>query len=139
MGIIKKILLWGSIVIGFLDIVRQSKEYGFHTGLVLLTLFALATAFLWLWASGCLPAYGKLKAVLVVVVLALVGLGTVEIAMANELHVDLVEVVRTTLVNSPWFYLLMFAGAALKVFFWNWVFSDVRAKNTAKVEVAAQV
>lgn len=129
MGVIKKAMLGIFILMSALSLFREFQDFGFKTGLLLSALFLLSTAFLWQWASGRLPQLGKLHAVMVMMALTLVFLGTVDYAMADSFNVDLLEVIRTTMVHSPWFYVATFTGAGIKVFFWHWLFSGVRQKN----------
>ena len=129
MGVIKKAMLGIFILMSVLSLFREFQDFGFKVGLVLSVLLLLSTAFLWQWASGWLPQMGKLHAVMVMMALTLVFLGTIDYAMADSFNVDLLEVIRTTLKHSPWFYVATFIGSGIKVFFWHWLFSGVRQKN----------
>lgn len=131
MGVIKKILPVIIVVSGLINISRQSQEYGLDTGLQLLVMFSLSTFFLWRWACGYLPRIGTLVAILIMVASVLVGLGIVEYAMADQLHVDLVEVIHTSIKHSPWVYMTLFLGAGVKVFLWRWLFAGVREEKAA--------
>ncbi|AXF60237.1 MULTISPECIES: hypothetical protein [Leclercia] len=133
MGIIKKILLAIVIIAGVLNISRQAHEYGLDIGLQLLTVFILSTAFLWRWASGYLPHIGKSVAITIMMVTMLIARVIVEYAIADHLHVDLVEVIHTSLKYSPWLWLAMFLGSGVKVFFWRWLFAGVRQENRSEV------
>lgn len=117
------------ILMSVLSLFREFQDFGFKIGLVLSVLLLLSTAFLWQWASGWLPQMGKLHAVMVMMALTLVFLGTIDYAMADSFNVDLLEVIRTTIKHSPWFYVATFIGSGIKVFFWHWLFSGVRQKN----------
>lgn len=132
MGFMKKILLAIVIIAGVMTLVREFREYGIQVGLVLAAGFLFSTVFLWHWASGYMPKIGKLLAIVVMMIFTLVYVGTVEYAMADSMRVDLIEVVRTTIRHSPWFYQIAFLGAGIKVFFWSWLFSGVREENAAK-------
>lgn len=112
-----------------LSLFQEFQDFGFKIGLVLSVLLLLSTAFLWQWASGWLPQMGKLHAMMVMMALTLVFLGTIDYAMADSFNVDLLEVIRTTIKHSPWFYVATFIGSGIKVFFWHWLFSGVRQKN----------
>lgn len=129
MGIIKKILLAIIVISGLVNISRQSQEYGIDIGLQLLAVFSLSTFFLWRWACGYMPQIGTVMAMLIMMACVLVGLGIVEYAMADQLHVDLVEVIRISIQHSPWFYLAMFLGTGVKVIFWRWLFAGVREES----------
>lgn len=129
MGVIKKAMLGIFILMSVLSLFREFQDFGFKIGLVLSVLLLLSTAFLWQWASGWLPQMGKLHAVMVMMALTLVFLGTIDYAMADSFNVDLLEVIRTTIKHSPWFYVATFIGSGTKVFFWHWLFSGVRQKN----------
>lgn len=129
MGVIKKAMLGIFILMSVLSLFREFQDFGFKIGLVLSVLLLLSTAFLWQWASGWLPQMGKLHAVMVMMALTLVFLGTIGYAMADSFNVDLLEVIRTTIKHSPWFYVATFIGSGIKVFFWHWLFSGVRQKN----------
>lgn len=129
MGVIKKSILGIFILMSVLSLFREFQDFGFKIGLVLSVLLLLSTAFLWQWASGWLPQMGKLHAVMVMMALTLVFLGTIDYAMADSFNVDLLEVIRTTIKHSPWFYVATFIGSGIKVFFWHWLFSGVRQKN----------
>ncbi|HDG1692766.1 TPA: hypothetical protein PFE16_004293 [Kluyvera georgiana] len=129
MGVIKKAMLGIFILMSVLSLFREFQDFGFKIGLVLSVLLLLSTAFLWQWASGWLPQMGKLHAVMVMMALTLVFLGTIDYAMADSFNVDLLEVIRTTIKHSPWFYVATFIGSGIKVFFWHWLFSGVRQKN----------
>ncbi|WP_433640514.1 hypothetical protein [Kluyvera georgiana] len=129
MGVIKKAMLGIFILMSVLSLFREFQDFGFMIGLVLSVLLLLSTAFLWQWASGWLPQMGKLHAVMVMMALTLVFLGTIGYAMADSFNVDLLEVIRTTIKHSPWFYVATFIGSGIKVFFWHWLFSGVRQKN----------
>ena len=129
MGVIKKSILGIFILMSVLSLFREFQDFGFKTGLLLSALFLLSTVFLWQWASGYLPQLGKLHAVMVMMALTLVFLGTIDYAMADSFNVDLLEVIRTTIKHSPWFYVATFIGSGIKVFFWHWLFSGVRQKN----------
>lgn len=129
MGVIKKAMLGIFILMSVLSLFREFQDFGFKIGLVLSVLLLLSTAFLWKWASGWLPQMGKLHAVMVMMALTLVFLGTIDYAMADSFNVDLLEVIRTTIKHSPWFYVATFIGSGIKVFFWHWLFSGVRQKN----------
>lgn len=133
MGIIKKILLAIIVISGLVNISRQSQEYGIDVGLQLLAVFSLSTFFLWRWASGYMPQIGTVIAILVMMACLLLGLVIVEYAMAHQLNVDLVEVIRTSIKHSPGFYVAMFLGTGIKVFFWRWLFAGVREENAANV------
>ena len=126
MGVIKKAILGIFILMSVLSLFREFQDFGFKIGLVLSVLLLLSTAFLWQWASGWLPQMGKLHAVMVMMALTLVFLGTIDYAMADSFNVDLLEVIRTTIKHSPWFYVATFIGSGIKVFFWHWLFSGVR-------------
>lgn len=129
MSFIKKIMLAIFILMGVVSLSREFHDFGITVGVVLSVIFLLTIAFLWQWASGCLPQLGKVHAVMVMMVLTLAFLGVIDYAMADSLNVDLVEVIRTTITHSPWFYVATFIGSAIKVFFWHWIFSGVRQKN----------
>lgn len=133
MGIIKKILLAIVIIAGVLNISSQAHEYGLDIGLQLLTVFILSTTFLWRWASGHLPHIGKPVAITIMMVTMLIARVIVEYAIADHLHVDLVEVIHTSLKYSPWLWLAMFLGSGVKVFFWRWLFAGVRQENRSDV------
>lgn len=135
MGNIKKMMLGIFFLMSALSLFREFQDFGFECGLVLSALFLLSTAFLWRWASGCLPQLGKLHAVMVMMALTLVFLGTIDYAMADSFNVDLLEVIRTTVRHSPWFYVATFIGSGIKVFFWHWLFSGVRQKNAENAAV----
>lgn len=136
MGLIKKILLAIIVISGLINISRQSQEYGLDTGLQLLAMFSLSTFFLWRWACGYLPQIGTFVAILIMLASVLVGLGIVEYAMADQLHVDLVEVIRTSIKHSPWVYMTLFLGSGVKVFLWRWLFADVREEQAASAGAA---
>lgn len=129
MGVIKKAMLGIFILMSVLSLFREFQDFGFKIGLVLSVLLLLSMAFLWQWASGWLPQMRKLHAVMVMMALTLVFLGTIDYAMADSFNVDLLEVIRTTIKHSPWFYVATFIGSGIKVFFWHWLFSGVRQKN----------
>ncbi|MEG1211161.1 MAG: hypothetical protein RSE29_08570 [Leclercia sp.] len=131
MGIIKKILLAIVIIAGLITVSRQSQEYGIDIGLQLLAVFFVSTTFLWRWACGYLPQIGKFTAILIMMVFVLVALGIVEYALADQLQVDLVEVIRISLKHSPWVYTAMFLGSGVKVFFWRWLFAGVREEKAS--------
>ncbi|NYU10438.1 hypothetical protein A8O28_15380 [Enterobacteriaceae bacterium CCUG 67584] len=116
-----------------LNISRQAHEYGLDIGLQLLTVFILSTTFLWRWASGHLPHIGKPVAITIMMVTMLIARVIVEYAIADHLHVDLVEVIHTSLKYSPWLWLAMFLGSGVKVFFWRWLFAGVRQENRSDV------
>lgn len=136
MGVFKKILLAILIIAGVVSLTREFHEYGLQVGLILSAIFLLSTAFLWHWASGNLPQIGKFQAVLVMMIFTLLFLGTIDYAMADAMHVDLIEVIRTSIKHSPWFYLVTFIGSGVKVIFWRWLFSGVRENNAASTAAA---
>lgn len=109
--------------------ILEFRAYGVIASLKLFILFILSSAFLWGWASGVLPAVGKFKAMMFMMASALVGLLIINYALADDMNVDITEVIRTTVIHNPWFYLLVFATAGLKVFLWDWMFAGVRARN----------
>jgi hypothetical protein len=47
-------------------------------------------------------------------------------AIAGNLHVDLMEVMRVSITHKPLFYLIFCVVAWVKVVIWKWLFSEVR-------------
>lgn len=129
MGLFRRITLFVFIVSGLLHSILEFHAYGVIASLKLFILFILSSAFLWGWASGVLPAVGKLKAIMFMMGSALVGLFIINYALANDMNVDMAEVIRMTVARNPWFYLLVFVTAGLKVFLWRWMFAGVKARN----------
>lgn len=129
MGFFRRITLFVFIISGLLHSILEFRAYGVIASLKLFILFILSSAFLWGWASGVLPAVGKLKAIMLMMGSALVGVFIINYALADEMNVDMAEVIRTTVTHNPWFYLLIFATAGLKVFLWRWMFAGVKAQN----------
>lgn len=127
-----KKLIFGVIVFyGVISFAKDYKEFGLFAAFGLLALFIVTTLFLCRWASGRFPAVSTLGAVLALVAGVLVSIFIINLGMASDLHVDVMEVLRASIWHKPWFYVLAFIGAGLKVFIWKWLFSDVREANAA--------
>lgn len=136
MGWIKKTALAMVFIAGVITLTCEFQAFGLQVGLVLTAAWFLSTTFLWHWASGYLPQMGRSMATLIMMIFTFVLMGTVEYAMADFRLADLPGVVGTTLKHSTWFYLVMFIGAGLKVFFWNWLFAGVREEQAAQAAQA---
>ncbi len=54
-------------------------------------------------------------------------------AIAGNLHVDLMEVMRVTITHNPLFYLILCVVAWVKVGIWQWLFNGVQMKESQPV------
>lgn len=125
----KKLFLGLSILSGVLTTAKDGREFGLFTMLILFVIFALTTLFLWRWASGKVPGISAWGAVGVLLLFVIASVLILNVAMAGQFHVNIVEVLRVSIMQKPLFYVLAIFGAALKVLIWKWLFSEVRTLN----------
>ncbi|MEG5932496.1 hypothetical protein UXN85_20735 [Enterobacter hormaechei] len=136
MGTFKKIILAIVILGGIFGLVSDFKQYGEMPGMLLSIVFMLTTVFLWNWASGHFPAIGKMKAALILLASGMATLCIINWALSAQFNVELVEVIRATFRQKPWFYALVMAVSLIKVFFWRWLFSGVREEREEAANAA---
>ena len=129
----KKILLGLIILAGLIGTLKDYKDFGLFGALGLFIIFLLSTTFLWQWASGKLPEITKLHAILIFLASAVASIFVINMAIAGNLHVDLMEVMRVTITHNPLFYLILCVVAWVKVGIWQWLFSGVQMKESQPV------
>ena len=129
MGIGKKIILGIILLAGLFGLASDFHQYGEIAGMLLAIEFMFTTIFLWAWASGNFPSIGKTGATVILLISALVMLAIINWALSDELHVDMIEVIRTTLQHKPIYYAEVLIASFLKVFLWSWLFSGVREER----------
>ena len=129
----KKILLGLIILAGLIGTLKDYKDFGLFGALGLFIIFLLSTTFLWQWASGKLPEITKLHAILILLASAAASIFVINMAIAGNLHVDLMEVMRVTITHNPLFYLILCVVAWVKVGIWQWLFSGVQMKESQPV------
>ncbi|MEG9611709.1 hypothetical protein V6W99_22260 [Citrobacter portucalensis] len=129
----KKILLGLIILAGLIGTLKDYKDFGLFGALGLFIIFLLSTTFLWQWASGKLPEITKLHAILILLTSAVASIFVINMAIAGNLHVDLMEVMRVTITHNPLFYLILCVVAWVKVGIWQWLFSGVQMKESQPV------
>lgn len=129
----KKILLGLIILAGLIGTLKDYKDFGLFGALGLFIIFLLSTTFLWHWASGKLPEITKLHAILILLTSAVASIFVINMAIAGNLHVDLMEVMRVTITHNPLFYLILCVVAWVKVGIWQWLFSGVQMKESQPV------
>ncbi|CDL36338.1 hypothetical protein [Citrobacter freundii] len=99
----KRILLGLIILAGLIGTLKDYKYFGLFGALGLFIIFLLSTIFLWQWASGRLPEITKLHAILILLASAIASIFVINMAIAGNLHVDLMEVMRVTITHNPLF------------------------------------
>lgn len=57
----------------------------------------------------------------------------INMAIAGNLHVDLMEVMRISITHNPLFYLILCAVAWVKVDIWKWLFSDLQSEQNQPI------
>lgn len=123
----KKILLRLIILVGLIGTLKDYKDFGLFGALGLFIIFLLTTTFLWQWASGRLSQITQLQAVFILLASAVASIFIINMAIAGNLHVDLMEVMRVTITHNPLFYLILCVVAWVKVGIWQWLFSSEQA------------
>ncbi|MEF9890898.1 hypothetical protein [Citrobacter sp.] len=123
----KKILLRLIILVGLIGTLKDYKDFGLFGALGLFIIFLLTTTFLWQWASGRLSEITQLQAVFILLASAVASIFIINMAIAGNLHVDLMEVMRVTITHNPLFYLILCVVAWVKVGIWQWLFSSEQA------------
>jgi glucan phosphoethanolaminetransferase (alkaline phosphatase superfamily) len=123
----KKILLGLIILAGVIGLLKDYKDFGLFGALGLFIIFLLTTIFLWQWASGRLPEITKLQAIFILLASAIASIFVINMAIAGNLHVDLMEVMRVSITHNPLFYLILCVTAWVKVGIWQWLFNGVGA------------
>lgn len=129
----KKILLGLIILVGLIGTLKDYKDSGLFGALGLFIIFLLSTIFLWQWASGRLPEITELHAILILLASAIASIFVINMAIAGNLHVDLMEVMRVTITHNPLFYLILCVVAWVKVGIWQWLFSGVQQEESQPV------
>ena len=129
----KKILLGLIILVGLIGTLKDYKDFGLFGALGLFIIFLLSTTFLWQWASGRLPEITKLHAILILLASAIASIFVINMAIAGNLHVDLMEVMYVTITHNPLFYLILCVVAWVKVGIWQWLFSGVQQEESQPV------
>lgn len=129
MGSVKKIILAITLLLGIVGITNDFHQFGIKTGMELALVYMFTTAFLWYWAAGYAPTIGKFTVVIISIFSGMATLLIINWALASELRVDLIEVIRETYIQKPLFYALIVGESILKVFFWDWLFSSVREEE----------
>ncbi|MDE9620511.1 hypothetical protein [Citrobacter portucalensis] len=129
----KKTLLGLIILAGLIGTLKDYKDFGLFGALGLFIIFLLSTAFLWQWASGRLPEITKLHAIFILLASAVASIFVINMAIAGNLHVDLMEVMRVTITHNPLFYLILCVVAWVKVGIWQWLFRGVQMKESQLV------
>lgn len=99
----KKILLGLIILAGLIGTLKDYKDFGLFGALGLFIIFLLSTTFLWQWASGRLPEITKLHAIFILLASAVASIFVINMAIAGNLHVDLMEVMGVTITHNPLF------------------------------------
>lgn len=118
---------------GLIGTLKDYKDFGLFGALGLFIIFLLSTTFLWQWASGKSPEITKLHAILILLASAVASIFVINMAIAGNLHVDLMEVMRVTITHNPLFYLILCVVAWVKVGIWQWLFSGVQMKESQPV------
>jgi len=129
----KKILLRLIILVGLIGTLKDYKDFGLFGALGLFIIFLLTTTFLWQWASGRLSEITQLQAVFILLASAVASIFIINMAIAGNLHVDLMEVMRVTITHNPLFYLILCVVAWVKVGIWQWLFSSEQANASQPV------
>lgn len=129
----KKILLRLIILVGLIGTLKDYKDFGLLGALGLFIIFLLTTTFLWQWASGRLSEITQLQAVFILLASAVASIFIINMAIAGNLHVDLMEVMRVTITHNPLFYLILCVVAWVKVGIWRWLFSSEQADASQPV------
>lgn len=129
----KKILLGLIILAGLIGTLKDYKDFGLFGALGLFIIFLLSTTFLWQWASGRLPEITKPHAIFILLASAVASIFVINMAIAGNLHVDLMEVMRVTITHNPLFYLILCVIAWVKVGIWQWLFRGVQMKESQPV------
>jgi len=119
----KKILLGLIILAGLIGTLKDYKDFGLFGALGLFIIFP----------SGKLPEITKLHAILILLASAVASIFVINMAIAGNLHVDLMEVMRVTITHNPLFYLILCVVAWVKVGIWQWLFSGVQMKESQPV------
>ncbi len=133
MSWLKKTLLGLIILAGLIGTLKDYKDFGLFGALGLFIIFLLSTTFLWQWASGRLPEITKLQAIFILLASAIASIFVINMAIAGNLHVDLMEVMRVTITHNPLFYLILCVVAWVKVGIWQWLFRSVQMKESQPV------
>ncbi|CAD5359657.1 hypothetical protein JKM78_000698 [Citrobacter freundii] len=118
---------------GLIGTLKDYKDFGLFGALGLFIIFLLSTTFLWQWASGRLPEITKLHAILILLASAIASIFVINMAVAGNLHVDLMEVMRVTITHNPLFYLILCVVAWVKVGIWQWLLSGVQQEDSQPV------
>lgn len=129
----KKILLGLIILVGLIGTLKDYKDFGLFGALGLFLIFLLTTTFLWQWASGRLPEITQVQAVFILLASAVASIFVINMAIAGNLHVDLMEVMYVTITHNPLFYLILCVVAWVKVSIWQWLFSGGQVKESQPV------
>ena len=129
----KKIILGLIILSGLIGTLKDYRDFGTFGAMGLFIIFLLTTTFLWQWAAGRLPELTRLHAVLILLASAVASIFVINMAIAGNLHVDLMEVMRVTITHNPLFYLFLCVVAWVKVGIWQWLFSGVQMKESQPV------
>ncbi len=130
MSWLKKLILGLIVLSGLIGTVQDYKDFGTFGAVGLFIVFALTTAFLWQWATGKLPEIPKLQAILILLASAIASIFIINMAIAGNLHVDLMDVMRVSITHNPLFYLILCVVACVKVGIWQWLLSDAREEQS---------
>lgn len=130
MSWLKKLILGLIVLSGLIGTVQDYKDFGTFGATGLFIVFALTTVFLWQWATGKLPGIPKLQAVLILLASAIASIFIINMAIAGNLHVDLMDVMRVSITHNPLFYLILCVVACVKVGIWQWLLSDAREEQS---------
>lgn len=122
----KKIILGLIIAISLFSTMKDYKDFGVFGATGQFIIFILTTTFLWQWAAGKLPEIGTVQAILILLASTIASIFVINMAIAGNLHVDLMEVMRISISHKPLFYIIFCVIAWIKVVLWKWLFSDVR-------------
>lgn len=130
MSWLKKLILGLIIFSGLIGTIQDYKDFGTFGAVGLFIVFVLTTVFLWQWATGKLPAIPKLQAVLILLASAIASIFIINMAIAGNLHVDLMDVMGVSITHNPLFYLILCVVACVKVGIWQWLLSDLREEQS---------
>ena len=126
MSWLKKTLLGLSVLAGLVGTIKDYKDFGLFGAAGLFIIFVLTTTFLWQWATGRLPEITKLQAAFILQASAIASIFVINMAIAGNLHVDLMEVMRVSIMHNPLFYIIICVVAWVKVDIWKWLWSDTQ-------------
>lgn len=128
MSWLKKFILGLMVLSGFISTVMDYSYFGLFGAVGLFVIFIITTVFLYRWAVGRLPEVARLQAIFILLASAVASIYIINMAIAGNMHRDLMEVMRVSITNNPLFYLILCAIAWIKVDIWKWLFSDVRMR-----------